>query len=327
MQTTSNDPEVFMVMKNAFLETGQRATSGDLFLTSDGLYYIPYSEYQSRHREGLLGDFAEGFTRGLGTNQVWMQCKSAAASNNTVNRASWFGVSLRERASTIESSVVVAVDSIKSLTLQDAPVALLCRTRFKESITFSISAIRSRDRRTVKIYKKDMSRLTPMEPAMLGFTTPYTRPADVLKDLEQECVTKISGICGVEGDTVWFENFHILLAHHPEQQIIQICKRIQKTGLPWCEALLAAAETAIRQSRSLKNNPFEYGLIAVFIVAAIAFSVIGITTGEDLGSALGLSAGILGVAVFLLVSLLRGTLKPTDRARTVVRGLTSPDQG
>jgi hypothetical protein len=353
MCAVSSDPQVFLVIKNLFVSVGRWAMAGDLHLTDEGVYYIPYSQHKLPEPEGAAGEFVEGFVEGVAARgeagllpilpvhaghesnperKAWR----FRAENGEVNvgREQWFGVSLRERVAAIEGTVYIARDSLESIRVVGLSASVDCTTRFGETVSFRFgetvsyapSAIRFRKRRMIRRYWNAPTTLTPLEPSPLGFTTSQPiRPVDALKMLGQDVPANFDGLRGITRDAAWIESFHTLLAAKSEEEIRRICKEIKQADVPWRGALLSTAEATIKRHRSLAYFAGTYGSGIFFTFISLFLIAYGITEERGIPFIVfGSVCLVMGVSLLVAPSL--DWFIPVKGARFIVGELTESGQ-
>lgn len=274
MEKQNSGQLIFAIIENVFRQKPFYAAVGDIFLTNEGLYFIPYRVFQCAGKLGgavgaAIGGLVGGITVAIGDKQNAGDAIQKAAEL----RIQQFGLSLHDRITSDGWTITLLKKSIESINISKNLNTLTCTTYDADPLEFLLPSLNDQQLHVIMNYLEKENTLLPIDTKHYGFNLPYLAPMKFLKILLEKVNPGIDMIKGVENDTIWLQNFYLLLKQLPVENIRKASSAIIRSKLTIQDPIYQLAKMDIRKSLSIRNNlnnKVLYGTLVFFTVLLFA---------------------------------------------------------
>jgi hypothetical protein len=319
MEALDAEGALLLVVENVLRQKPFWAVVGDLFLTTQGLYFVPYQQFQCAGGLGgaagaLIGGLAGGITVAVGDKQNAGHAISKAAEI----RVRRFGLSLKERMSGDRWSVSIPKDDIASLELSKNSASLICRTHNGQSTEVILPNLNERQVSVIREYLKPTTTATVvLDSTQYGFDLPYPSPTRLLKLYSSGQSPLPQEIRDISDNGAYLNNLYSLLKQMKKPELVRACQAISDAKSPLRPRIIEIARKEKREIPKTKNSKIMFGCMGFFIILLVAIDIQCLAS-HDIGDFIGDTVLFLGVIGFCI----GGVLWPMRKPKAIIRILS-----
>lgn len=231
-----------MVIENAIRDVVFRGIVGDFFLTSRGLYYVPYDDFQ---KTAGIATIVGGPLVGLGISHSDRQTLEYALSSAAESRKSSYGLSMQERTPErtpwnllADEAVSIQKDDIAMLAVTEDRKTIIFRDIHGKSTQLNVAKLDRRQAEIILDYLGNPAPATdPAQAARYGFGLPYPSPARLVETLRNGIMPNPESIRGIETYSTYMSTLYNLLNHLPKNDRAVAWRTITRMKSPMGERL------------------------------------------------------------------------------------------